>query len=311
MRLTKVYVRFYKSFNYDYERKFGGTAEREPWELIGGSWYPFVRIELEPTITTVVGANESGKSHLLDAIEKVATGRGIEMADFCRYSHFFSVERGQRRSPDFGCEFQVADSRDVGLAKAHLGVDAAEGERFLLLRLNGKAAAVYRPGGAEPLKNELEQEAVAALLPAVFRVDARIPLPDSIPVRELEAAAHQSYGSRRSRFRLDEFLFSNAWANPEAIKTAAGDIFSLATGAASPAGDTDERKQQFELARKLLFDVANVDPTTFKDLSEAIIDGKDGYANAVIAKINAALAALATSRAGTARWASCACATAR
>jgi hypothetical protein len=41
MRLTKVYVRFYRSFNYDHERKFGRTSEPDPWEFVGEAWYPF------------------------------------------------------------------------------------------------------------------------------------------------------------------------------------------------------------------------------------------------------------------------------
>jgi len=74
MRLTKVFVRFYKSFNYDYERKFSRSSEPDPWEMIDDAWFPFVAVDLESSITTVVGANEAGKSHLLDAIEKVITG---------------------------------------------------------------------------------------------------------------------------------------------------------------------------------------------------------------------------------------------
>lgn len=289
MRLTRMYVRFYKSFNYDYERKFSGSATPRAWEQIGDAWYPFVRIELDPSITTVVGANEAGKSHLLDAIERVITGKGIEMADFCRYSHFFSVEQGQRRSPDFGCEFEIADDRDVELAKKHLDVEALEGARFKLFRLNGASPVVYRADETEPFKAGLTQAAVDELLPAVFRLDAHIPLPDSIPVLELEATAHRSYGSRRDRFNVDQGFLGKTWAGAEAIKNAAGELYSLVSGAAASA-EADDRAQQFDLARKLLFDVANIDKTTFKDLSEAIMDGKDGYANAVIQKINDALA---------------------
>jgi energy-coupling factor transporter ATP-binding protein EcfA2 len=288
MRLTKVYVRFYKSFNYDYERKFGG-ASPEPWEKIGETWYPFVHIDLEASISTVVGANESGKSHLLDAIEKVITGKGIEMADFCRYSHFFSVEQGQRRTPDFGCEFEVVDDRDVVLAKKHLGLDAPLGARFKLFRLNGAEPAIYQGDQAEPFKAGLKQAAVDELLPAVFRLDAHLPLPDSIPVLELDESAHRSYGSRRERYEVDKGFLGKPWAGVEAIKGAAAELFGLVSGAAASA-EADERKQQFDLARKLLFNVANVDKTTFNDLSNAIMDGKDGYANAVIQKVNDALA---------------------
>ena len=82
MRLTKLYVRFYKSFNYDYERKFAQHSTPCEWEFIDGKWFPYVQIALEPSITTIVGANESGKSHLLDAVEKLITGKEIERGDF-------------------------------------------------------------------------------------------------------------------------------------------------------------------------------------------------------------------------------------
>jgi len=34
MRLTTVFVRFYKSFNYDYERRAHTDAKRRPWEIL-------------------------------------------------------------------------------------------------------------------------------------------------------------------------------------------------------------------------------------------------------------------------------------
>ena len=63
MLLKNVYVRFYKSFNYDYLRKSHPDAKPDPWDLIeSGLFFPFVRIPIEKDVTTVVGANESGKS---------------------------------------------------------------------------------------------------------------------------------------------------------------------------------------------------------------------------------------------------------
>jgi AAA15 family ATPase/GTPase len=148
MRLVRVYVRFYKSFNYDYERKFASGATADPWEMIEGNWYPFVRLPLDPSVTTIVGANESGKSHLLDSIEKATTGKGLERSDFCRYSRFFSVREGERRRPDFGIELEITSSEDIdhatrlGLAQPSLG------SRFHLFRLNGDKPIIYSPGVA-------------------------------------------------------------------------------------------------------------------------------------------------------------------
>ena len=111
MYIKEVLVRFFKSFNYDFLRKHHPDAKQQPWESIDGAWFPFVRIPLVKDITTIVGANESGKSHLLAAIEKGLKGVGISRRDFCRYSQFFTVEEGRMRWPDFG--FQFAElSRD-------------------------------------------------------------------------------------------------------------------------------------------------------------------------------------------------------
>ena len=93
MRIKTLYIRFYKSFNFDYLRKVHPEAKFDTWDMIDGAPYPFVRIALDSTVTTVVGANESGKSHLLTAIEKGLTGENIEREDFCRYSQFFTVEQ--------------------------------------------------------------------------------------------------------------------------------------------------------------------------------------------------------------------------
>jgi AAA15 family ATPase/GTPase len=97
MRLKTVYIRFYKSFNFDYLRKNHPNAEHKHWELLkDGSWYPYIRIPIDPKITAIVGANESGKSHLLSAIEKGALIKEINRSqDFCRYSKFFTIEQGE------------------------------------------------------------------------------------------------------------------------------------------------------------------------------------------------------------------------
>lgn len=72
MILKTVFARFYKSFNFDYLRKAHPEAKPLPWEYMehdGHSlWYPHVRIPIDAKITTVVGANESGKSQLLSSV---------------------------------------------------------------------------------------------------------------------------------------------------------------------------------------------------------------------------------------------------
>ncbi|OWY71563.1 hypothetical protein B7486_07700 [cyanobacterium TDX16] len=103
MKIASLLLRWYKSFNVNYvgyqDRKSG--VVRRPWNLLGRETqteqdFPFIEISLEDDITTIVGANESGKSHLLAAISKVLTGNGIpdingnagpySQTDLCHYT---------------------------------------------------------------------------------------------------------------------------------------------------------------------------------------------------------------------------------
>ncbi len=77
MFASAVYLRFFRSFNLP---------------------YPFVKVPLEDSVPTIVGANESGKSQLLSAIKHALSGKGIERGDFCRYSQFFATFR-ETKSP--------------------------------------------------------------------------------------------------------------------------------------------------------------------------------------------------------------------
>lgn len=290
MRLTKVFVRFYKSFNYDYERKFARTSSPDPWELLDGAWYPYVRMDLEPSVTTIVGANESGKSHLLDAIEKLITGSGIDRSDFCRYSHFFSVQQGERRSPDFGGEFEVVDANDVDLSKKHLGLDLAVGERFNLFRPNGGQPIIYLTNREESVPVTAKPSDLCRVLPSVFRLDAHLPLPASIPLYELAPNVRRPYGSRRSRRSVFEGFLGRSWSSADEFTKAAPSLFGLLSKGASDGDDITDLDRQYELGRALLFRVAKIDATAFEELADAIADEREGYVNGVVQKINGALA---------------------
>ncbi len=92
MIIANVYVRFYKAFNYDYLRKIQEKAVPDIWDLTeSGQFFPFVRMALERGTTTVVGANDSGKSQLLSAVRCALTGKDIGRNDFCRYSQLIDL----------------------------------------------------------------------------------------------------------------------------------------------------------------------------------------------------------------------------
>ncbi|MFN7893870.1 MAG: hypothetical protein ACK5OC_26520 [Pirellula sp.] len=86
MKITHVLLRWYRSFNINYgsyEDRRHGVITR-PWNKISAENdqdYRFIEIPIQKDITTIVGGNESGKSHLVSAINKVINGVGIPDAD--------------------------------------------------------------------------------------------------------------------------------------------------------------------------------------------------------------------------------------
>lgn len=68
MELDSIYARFFRSLNFDYIRLSSPAYAPDPWDgTSSGADYPFVRLRLEPDITTIVGGNESGESQMLAA----------------------------------------------------------------------------------------------------------------------------------------------------------------------------------------------------------------------------------------------------
>jgi hypothetical protein len=232
MRLAKVFVRFYKSFNFDYERRFfGNVTEADPWDLIEGAWYPFVGVDLEPSITTVVGSNEAGKSHLLDAIQKLIEGTKLSRSDFCRYSRFFSVEEGKVRLPDLGGQFEIqTDAEAAGLNELMDLKDAAglvAGDSFRLFRLDGGEPQIYvREERTGVTLTREEAVKLPALLPAVFRLEPDLPLPESIPLADLNPAARRAWGTRPSRGSILEKIFGQDW-EPQSWTQSFGEFVPL------------------------------------------------------------------------------------
>ena len=146
MLLSSVFVRFYKSFNYNYLRKCDPSPVRQPWESLDNAWYPHVQVTVDRYITTIVGENESGKSCLLSAIVKGISGDGLESRDFCRHSEFFTVEEGQGRHSEFGFEWtDVSDDECSAVIKACQAVDVTPFSRFYLFRPAPSKMIAYFP----------------------------------------------------------------------------------------------------------------------------------------------------------------------
>ncbi|MGY0231986.1 ATP-dependent nuclease [Longispora urticae] len=294
MYIAKSYIRFFRSFNFDYLRKAHDKFVADPWDTLeSGLQYPFVKVLLESGVTTVVGANESGKSQLLGAIKHALTGVGIERGDFCRYSQFFAVDKSMA-FPDFGLEIRGMSGEDrEGLEKALAAKFENEVDGFSMFRIGAKDPIVYiRQGGQWKSFAVNDSEALSTILPRWFEIDAKVALPESVPVRYLAEGKRSSQtGPRKGRQALFKTVLDNLdnWFGTAEQVTAAAPQLMSAFSAAS-AG-TDAHDKQLALADDLLLKVAKIDRTAFQELLKAAEAGNDGFANGIVERMNRKLAA--------------------
>lgn len=281
MKLARVDVRFFRSFNFDFERKARDESQPAAWED-HEPWYPFVRVPLEPDITAIVGANESGKSQLLKAIQAALTGNPIRREDFCRYSEQYSVQADQIRLPEFGAVFRLEDGEQIG------GVAALRDSREF---------ALYRPGAGEPflvidgerVKLPATQLAkLVAALPETFELKTGVAIPDSVSIAELTGKKRTRLHDRRQRASVFERIFGLT----DPTEAAVGEL--VAPSLAPPADEASEeaekrRRSEFDLARMLLVDAARIDPSAFTELSEALASGREGQVEAIVGAMNTAI----------------------
>jgi predicted ATPase len=283
-------VRFFRSFNFDYERKANTGAQARDWEKLDDAWFPFIRVDLDPVVTGIVGANESGKTHLVEAIKQAITGEGISRSDFCRYSSVFSVEKDQTRLPDFGVEFELETDEDIALLFA-IYPGAKREDRLTLLRLNGGAPVLVDPGDAVHQLDQGQQQQVQQALPVPFKLETNVPLPDSISLDVLLERSTGHLPRRKRRFELMEFLRNlTGEVTAETITASADELVGLLEHApASPEEDPASITPD-QLARKLLLDVAEIDRGAFGDLESALRDGEEGQVGGLIEEMNHSLA---------------------
>lgn len=291
MHLRTLYIRFYKSFNYDYLRKSHPKAVADKWDLLGdGKFYPFVRIPMESDITTVVGANESGKSQTLSAIKCLLTGDGIERKDFCRYSAFFSVSKDMA-TPEFGGEFTGLTVSEAAAVRFIAGLSAdAPVDSFCFFRLNKRTTLYVRNGGGWSEHDLKSADVKKIVLPTFFEINARIPLPDSVPIDYLvDTRANKTGKPRKQTLSWYERVRDNLdWFSPEGMAKSSAKITQAFADASG--GESDEHlAARLGLAEDLLISVAGIDRSAFEELRKAVRQS-EGYANGLVAKMNARLA---------------------
>jgi predicted ATP-dependent endonuclease of OLD family len=326
MRLKSVFVRFYKSFNYDYLRKIkADQVDQKPWEFLRDQFYPYVEVPIDQKITTIVGANESGKSHLLTAIEKGLTGISehsksgpeITRKDFCRYSHFFNSTVGEPQLPDFGFEWV-----DIGNALEQVqklcGIQPdRKFDRFFLFRRDQRELTIFVPNVDGKGFDQFSISSLPdKLFPHIFRIDSNVALPDSIPIARLLEGRYSKGALWQPSGR--EMAFLAADAVPK-LRTFLQNIFSLSripnnagvSGFSLPdhlrkeaetlenqLNDPNIRWREDELRRKamefnlaydLIFEIAEIAASDIKMLDNALREGESGIVRGVVNNINEAL----------------------
>lgn len=295
MFIATVYIRFFRSFNFDYLRKAHEGFVSDPWDVLesDGLQYPFVKVPLEDGVTTVVGANESGKSQLLSAVKHALTGVGIERGDFCRYSQYFAVDKSMA-FPDFGLEFKGLGVSDrEALAKICKGEVDDELNAFSMFRIGGKDPVVYLRQGGEWIKRAVrDKKALEGILPQWFEIDAQVALPESVPIKYLANTKKSLRTSpRKERQSFLNTILDNAssWFGTAEQVTAAAPKIMSAFNAVSM--ETAAHDKQLVLAEDLLLKVAGIDRTAFEELLKAVDASKDGFANGIVERMNRELAA--------------------
>lgn len=287
MLLETVYVRFFRSFNFDYLRQNHEDAEQFPWDLVGPEqqYYPFVNVALEQAITTVVGANESGKTQLISAIQCLLGDAPVRPKDFCRYSSFFGV-RHSLGVPEFGGKFSnLSDVEQAALASA-VGLASPGPTSFWFFRLEAGPTVFIRDTSGDFTPYLLEDAKIADLkLPHARRMTAGIELPQNISLKALATGlAPAGLRDRQSWYETYRTLHNNEGSLnvPEQLPGLMSMIPPF-----SPSSDASEVKKSklaFDLARDMFIKVAGIAPRAFEELLSTGSDD-DGYGDALATHI--------------------------
>ncbi|MHA0328710.1 AAA family ATPase [Sphingomonas melonis] len=296
MKLKTAYARFYKSFNFDHARKLDARVQPQPWEMFRERFYPYVTVELDRRITTVVGANESGKSHLLGVIKKAITGDKIEQRDLCRYSPFFGVAKGQRCWPHVGVGWDGVSQDEAEEIAQILDIPDAVFGRFLMFREEPATLTVWIPRGDSFEKHELTQEQtrkIEQLVPRPFEIDSEVALPNSVPFSFLDKGG-DAPAATYSRSMIENLIGAIGILRPlisggaAAVQQHAGQVVSAFADLAEPmAQHVDESTlKSLELGRSLLLTLGEIDPNSLAELAHGIDQQHDGYVGGLLESAN-------------------------
>jgi len=312
MKVVSVLLRWYKSFNVNYmnypDRRSG--VSHRPWNRLGrladdDDAFPFIEIPFEDDITTVVGANESGKSHLLSAVSKVLTGKGIPDAkgkpgkysrtDLCHYTSPRS--KNAEDWPHIGLQFRAVSQEDLKSLGDAIGnasiASKVPGESYRLTLIlapdnGGTVAHLYLDNDSPVSLDEAKLKAVRNCLPRVEFIKSDLVISNQVPLSSLLAAYGEPVGNSVFDYlavqQVANAIYSITLAdqNPQ-VPAEFGN--TLASWKSTLAGALVNDQEKAELEGLLFKDVIGITSSTLKFVQELPLDDRT-HADSLTAKWN-------------------------
>ena len=298
MILRTAYVRFYRAFNFDYLRKQHPNAQPDPWDQMeDDTFYPYVSLDIDPKLTAIVGANESGKSQFLEAIECALGNKCPTPADFCRYSDYFTVSKAMM-IPHFGLHFENVTPKEAETISELIGSsDASNISSFRVFRTSADSATLYTDDRHYEI-NDLAK--LAGFLPKVFRIDPACAIPNSVPISFLIDRARDQNANpglmRTDRLTLLDSLLGPAQDLSKQMpdsQSFSQKIQSFLSNISAPTRmseqETEAHRNQLNLAFDLLVTVGGIHVSAFVELQKALRNDDEGLANGIAASMNSQL----------------------
>jgi predicted ATPase len=179
------------------------NVTQRPWNKLGSlnqssEEYHFIEISLEKDITTIVGGNESGKSHLLSAISKVLTGKGIadgygadgspfSRTDLCHYTIQKNVNAVDW--PNIGLVFECTFDEINKIAQIAETPCSPETTRFAVILApetneNSKYAHIFL-GSTTSIIDEKKLNEIRKLLPKLEFIHSNLAMEDQFYINTL------------------------------------------------------------------------------------------------------------------------------
>ena len=142
-------------------------------------------MDIDAKLTCIVGANESGKSQFLDAIECALGRREAQPADLCRYSDYFLRSDGMR-SPDTGLHFEsLTVEESSGLHRIIRRTEGDSINSFRVFRTHPNKVVIYVENETDPVDVSGQVVELDDFLPNVVRIEPDRALPDSVSIEFL------------------------------------------------------------------------------------------------------------------------------